>query len=127
MASHANAQFAIPLPGDEVARVAASVWKYKESGRLFTPGGEATAVVFHSDMEHLWDAPMALNLLVRLRMAHGWRNGRPFALAKETAEALGVSVPTYRAARDVLVDRHFLEIIHPGGRGKNDPPQARLL
>jgi hypothetical protein len=127
IAAEINGQFAAPLGGDEVARVAASIWRYKSEGRLFAPGGEATAVVGHSDMEHLHDAPNAVVLLLRLRMAHSHRNGKPFALARETADVIGVSYPTYRAARDVLVERRFIEIIHPGGKGKNDPPQARLL
>lgn len=127
MAGEINATFAAPLGGDEVARVAASVWGYKDKGRLFVPGGEANAVVFHSDIEHLWDQPNALALLVRLRMAHGHRNGSPFALARGAADLIGKSAPTYRTARDVLVDRRFIEIIHPGGKGKNDPPIARLL
>ena len=127
LAANTNAQFTEPLNSDEVARIAASVWRYKEEGRLFVPGGEANAVIVHSDLEHLWDQPVAMMLLLRLRMAHSHRNGQPFALAKETATILGVSVPTYRAARDVLVERHFIEIVHNGGRGKNDPPQARLL
>lgn len=127
IAADTNAQFAEPLGGDEVARIAASVWRYKDEGRLFAPGGEANAVIAHSEAEHLWDQPVAMMLLIRLRMAHSNRNGKPFALAREAASLIGVSVPTYRAARDVLVARHFIEIVHPGGMGKNDPPQARLL
>lgn len=127
MAGEINATFAEPLGSDEVARVAGSVWGYKDRGRLFNPGGEATAVIFHSDRVHLWDQPLALSLLVSLRMAHGHRNGDPFALSRAAAGLIGVSAPTYRVARDVLVDRRFIEIIHPGGKGKNDPPIARLL
>lgn len=127
MVAHANQQFAEPLPMDEVLSVSHSAWGYKEKGRLMVPGGEATAVIFKSDMDHLWDAPNAMALLIRLRLAHGYRKGGTFALAQAIAASMGLSVPTYRAARDVLVDRCFLEIIHRGGRGKNDPPIARLL
>lgn len=127
MVAHANQQFAEPLPMDEVLSVSHSAWGYKEKGRLMVPGGEATAVIFKSDMDHLWDAPNAMALLIRLRLAHGYRKGGTFALAQVIAASMGLSVPTYRAARDVLVDRCFLEIIHRGGRGKNDPPIARLL
>ncbi|CCE97210.1 conserved hyphotetical protein [Sinorhizobium fredii HH103] len=127
MVAHANQQFAEPLPREEVLSVSHSAWKYKSQGRLMVSGGEATAVVFRSDADHLWDEPLALSLLIRLRMEHSWRNGAPFKLAKGTASALRVSVPTYRAARDTLVDRYFLEIVHPGGKGKNDPPIVRLL
>lgn len=127
MVAQANKQFPDQLPMDEILSVSGSAWKYKQEGRLMVPGGEATAVVFKSDMDHLWDQPLAMTLLLRLRMTHGWRNGEPFPLAKGTAKTLDVSYPTYLAARDVLVDRYFLEIVHPGGRGKNDPPMARLL
>lgn len=127
MVAHANQQFAEPLPSEEVLSCARSAWKYKMEGRLMVPGGEATAVVFKSDMDHLWDEPLALALLIRLRIANGFRNGAPFPLSQEIAKSMNVSPPTYRAARDVLVQRSFLEIIHPGGKGKNDPPIVRLL
>lgn len=127
IAVHINNEFALPLGGDEVVKTTASAWRYKEQGRLFVTGGEATAVVFHSDVEHLWNQPLALILLVQLRMAHSWRNGGEFTLALAMADSLGVSAKTFRAARDVLVDRYFLEITHPGGKGKNDPPRVRLL
>ncbi|MGE7367884.1 bifunctional DNA primase/polymerase [Neorhizobium sp. NPDC001467] len=127
MVSQANQQFAQPLSADEVLSVSRSAWKYKQEGRLMVTGGEANAVIFQSDIDHLWDQPLGLSLLVRLRMAHGWRNGSPFPLAKGMAKSLDVSVPTYLAARDTLVDRMFLEIVHPGGKGKNDPPIVRLL
>ncbi|MEY9717905.1 hypothetical protein ABIA22_000395 [Sinorhizobium fredii] len=127
MVAHANQQFAEPLPMDEVLSVTRSAWKYKSQGRLMVTGGEATAVVFKSDTDHLWDAPVALSLLVRLRMTNGWRNGGSFPLAQGMAKSMGVSIPTYRAARDTLVDRFFLEILHPGGKGKNDPAIVRLL
>ncbi|WVT72614.1 bifunctional DNA primase/polymerase [Sinorhizobium chiapasense] len=127
MVSHANQQFAEPLPADEVLSVSKSAWKYKEGGRLMVTGGEATAVIFQSDIDHLWDQPNALSLLVRLRLANGYRNGGEFPLSSAYAASMDVSVPTFRAARDTLVDRFFLEIVHPGGSGKNDPPIVRLL
>lgn len=127
MVSHANQQFAEPLPADEVLSVSKSAWKYKQAGRLMVTGGEATAVIFQSDIDHLWDQPNAVSLLIRLRLANGHRNGGSFPLSSAFAESMDMSVPTFRAARDVLVDRFFVEILHPGGRGKNDPPIIRLL
>lgn len=127
MVSQANQQFSEPLPVDEVLSVAGSAWRYKQEGRLMVTGGEATAVTFRSDLDHLWDKPLALALLLRLRMEHSWRNGEPFILAKATAKSMGVAPMTYLAARDTLVDRNFLKIVYPGGRGKNDPPKAVLL
>jgi len=127
MMMEANAQFAEPLPIDEVRKIACSIWRYKTEGRLMIGGGEATAVIFKSDTAHLWDQPLALVLLVKLRLAHGWRDGGEFALSLATAETLGVSPKTFRAARDALVSRRFLQITYPGGRGKSDPPRARLM
>ncbi|ANM10379.1 MULTISPECIES: bifunctional DNA primase/polymerase [unclassified Rhizobium] len=127
MVSQANTQFAEPLPPDEVLSVSHSAWKYKEAGRLMITGGEATAVVFQSDIDHLWDQPNAVSLLIRLRLAHGHRNGGQFALSSAYAESMDMSIPTFRAARDALVERFFIEILHPGGKGKNDPPIVRLL
>lgn len=127
MVSQANLQFAEPMHSDEVLSVANSAWKYKLAGRLMVSGGEASAVIFRSDKDHLWDVPLALSLLITLRMENSYRDGGPFQLGQGMAKAMGVSVPTFRAARDVLVGRGFLEIVHPGGRGKNDPPIVRLL
>jgi hypothetical protein len=127
MVSHANQQFAQPLPADEVLSVSKSAWKYKEAGRLMVTGGEATAVVFQSDIDHLWDQPTAMSLLMRLRLANGYRNGAAFPLSSAFAASMNISIPTFRAARDILVDRFFIEITHPGGKGKNDPPLVRLL
>ncbi|MGY5793684.1 bifunctional DNA primase/polymerase len=127
MVQHANQQFAEPLPADEVLSVSKSAWKYKQQGRLMVTGGEATAVIFQSDIDHLWDQPNAVSLLIRLRLANGHRNGNGFALSSAFAESMDMSIPTFRAARDVLVDRFFIEILHPGGKGKNDPPIVRLL
>lgn len=126
-AAEVNAQFAEPLSGEEVSRVAGSVWRYKQEGRLFRTGGEANAVLTQSEADHLWDQPTAMALLMRLRMAHSHRNGGEFAIALAMAETMGVSPKTFRAARETLVQRYFLEMTHPGGRGKNDPPRARLL
>lgn len=127
MVHHANTQFAEPLPNEEVLSVSASAWKYKQAGRLMVTGGEATAVIFQSDIDHLWDRPNAISLLIRLRLAHGHRNGGEFALSSAYAESMDMSVPTFRTARDDLADRFFIKIVHPGGRGKNDPPIVRLL
>ena len=127
MVHHANTQFAEPLPNEEVLSVSRSAWKYKQEGRLMVTGGEATAVIFQSDIDHLWDKPNAVTLLIRLRLAHGHRNGGQFALSNAYAEAMDMSIPTFRAARADLADRYFLEIVHPGGKGKNDPPIVRLL
>jgi len=127
MVSHANQQFAEPLPADEVLSVSKSAWKYKQNGRLMVSGGEATAVIFRSDADHLWDSPVALSLLIKLRMENGYRDGAPFAMGQGMAKAMGISIPTYLAARNTLVDRFFLEIVHRGGKGKNDPPVVRLL
>ncbi|CAK7257724.1 MULTISPECIES: bifunctional DNA primase/polymerase [unclassified Shinella] len=127
MVSQANQQFAQPLPADEVLSVSHSAWKYKEAGRLMVTGGEATAVIFQSDIDHLWDQPTALSLLVRLRLANGHRNGEPFPLTSGIAAKLNISKDTYLAARKVLIDRFFLEIVHPGGRGRHDQPLVRLM
>lgn len=127
MVSQANQQFAHPLPNEEILSVSQSAWKYKEANRLFVSGGEATAVIFQSDIDHLWDEPNALSLLIRLRLANGYRNGGAFQLSSAIAAKLDINKDTYLKARKVLVDRFFLEIVHPGGKGRHDPPVVRLL
>ena len=126
MVAHANQQFAERLPTGDVQRITKSAWRYKRKGRLMIPGAEPTAVMFSSDVANLSDSPNALVLLIHLRLAHAWRGGEPFALARAMARALGWPMPRFLCARQTLIDRGFLDVVHPGGKGPNDPPMARL-
>ena len=62
--------------------------------------------------------------LLGILRRHHW--GREFALSKAFAETLGWSLPTFKAARTVLVARGLIKCIHPGGRGPKDPPIFRF-
>jgi hypothetical protein len=121
-----NQEFAEPLSPTEVKRIARSVMRYKREGRLLLPGCEAHAFVTPSELKRLGGNGDAVLLLLRLRVAHGWRQGAEFALANAYAASFLWSIGRFRKARDFLVDHGFIARIHEGGRGPHDPPRFRL-
>jgi len=118
-------KFAVPLADLEVSKIVHSVWGYKIKGELWT-GGEARAQITASELDDLEGNSDATLMLMKLRAAHGVREGKPFALSKAFAVSLGWTFPRYRKARSFLAKRLFIREIHPGGRGPNDPPQYSL-
>lgn len=125
-AAHLNKSlFTVPLPETEVAKIAGSVWGYKANGKLWT-GGEARVQITTSELADLEGSTDAAFMLMKLRAAHGFRDGKSFALSKAFAVSLGWTLPRYRKARTFLAERLFINEIHPGGRGPNDPPRYSL-
>ena len=118
-------KFAVPLADLEVSKIAHSVWGYKAKGELWT-GGEARAQITASELDDLEGNSDAAFLLMKLRAAHGFRDGKSFALSRAFAVSLGWTFPRYRKARSFLAERLFIHEIHPGGRGPNDPPRYSL-
>ena len=118
-------KFAVPLADLEVSKIVHSVWGYKAKGELWT-GGEARAQITASELDDLEGNSDAALMLMKLRAAHGVREGKPFALSKAFAVSLGWTLPRYRKARAFLAERSYIREIHPGGRGPNDPPKYSL-
>ena len=118
--------FDAPLDESEVGKITRSVWKYKETGKLWV-GGEARAVLSASELKSLNGQGDAALLLMTLRAAHGWRDGGEFILANALAATFQWSIPRLRKARDFLIQTKFMEITHRGGSGPHDPPRARLI
>lgn len=121
-----NAELPEPLDDSEVIKTAKSVWGYRGQGRLYASGGSAMAGVHLDEMTALNGHGDAYLLLGTLRAVHGWNPERPFPLANATAERFNWTKPRYRSARDTLTALGFIECLHPGGRGANDPPIYRL-
>ena len=119
-----QAEFYEPLPADEVLKIVASAWGYEVEGKNWFGYGQR--VVFAADeVDNLASKePRAFALLSILRRYHSGQ--KTFILAKAMAESLGWAQNTFKAARDVLVERALIECIHPGGRGPNDPPIYRF-
>lgn len=110
-----------PLPETEVAKIVGSVWGYKAKDELWA-GGEARAQITASELETLGGNGNAALLLMRLRAAHRWRNGGPFALANAFAASFGWGLEKFRSAVNTLVDLGFVKRLHTGGNGPKDPP-----
>jgi hypothetical protein len=112
-----------PLPWPEVEKIAKSAWKYHASGNNWVGSGRRL-IVAEAEAEVLFDESDALALWMRLCLSHQERN-ETFAVSAKAMAAAGVmpgwSVQRYRKARDVLLDRGFLAMVHEGGRGQRDP------
>jgi hypothetical protein len=107
------------LPDAEVARIAASAWRYEQEGRNLVGRGRAF-VISNADYMHLREqgGDAAALLYCELR-CHHW--GRDFVLANAMAAAMGWGLPKWKKARDTLVRLGFIRCRHRGGRGPHDP------
>jgi Bifunctional DNA primase/polymerase, N-terminal/Primase C terminal 1 (PriCT-1) len=118
-----------PLAAEEIRRAAQSVWGYRQAGHLFQRGGEAHAVIDAAEFERLRDEPGAIVLLILLRLSHAARS-EPFAIVKEAMSRAKLianwSGKVYAHARDVLLDRGFLELRREGG-GRGNPHLYALM
>ena len=123
-----NNSFMPQLTDAEVMKTAKSVWKYQINGKVWY-GGEAHAVMSASELALLTKNPDALTLCCILRVSHGARL-EPFAVcAKAMAEADLISrwgPRRYTHARNWLLEKGFLMVVHQGGRCRGDASQFRL-
>ena len=117
--------FQKPLSDTETSKIVHSIWKYKIKGKLWT-GSEAKVQITDTELNNLADNSDAVFMLLRLRAAHSACNDKTFAISKAFATTLGWTLPRFRKARTILTDRLYINNIHPGGRGPNDPPLYRL-
>lgn len=117
-----------PLSASEIERCARSAWKYERTGRNYL--GLRRPQVADKDriMDELLDQPDAYTLLEFLAR---WHANRPsFAIAPTAMSAAG-SPPWPRRrierARDVLVERGFLEVLAQPDRRNRKAGEYRLL
>jgi len=111
------------LPDDEVVRLVRSAWKIQQEGRNFA-GGKVVPATFAEVDRLTSDFPDAFALLMMLRRHHKRR--KEFALGKAMASKVGWSLTRFRAARSRLQEEGYIICLHPGGRGKHDPPRYAL-
>jgi hypothetical protein len=113
-----------PLPDSEVMRLVTSAWEYEQRGANLVGRGQAI-VVKHALVDGLMhDDPDAFLLLTLLKRHH-W--GRDFCVANAMAEIMpgeGWTVRRLRNARNTLIERNHIELVHPGGYRL--PPSYRL-
>jgi hypothetical protein len=116
-----NAQFCPPLEDDEVVKVATSAWGYTERNENWFGLGRRVALP-HKTVDRLAAPdPHAYALLSILKRWHGGKD--QFVLAKEMADKLGWSLPTFKGARKHLEDEGEIRCITRGGKGPHDPPR----
>lgn len=112
-----------PLPAEEVRRTAHSVWSYRKAGHLFRRGDQAHAIIDAVEFHCLRDEPNAIVLLILLLLAHGARR-EPFVIVKEAMARdkliANWSGKMYEHARNVLLERGFIERVREGG-GRGNP------
>ncbi len=121
--STVNADLIDPLPVMEVVKLTNSAWGYEtRSENLKGRGGHI--LIGHDLYDQLIADRQddALVLYMKLRRHH-W--GREFFIAKAMASAMGWGERRFKRARNTLVALGYIECIHPGGKGPNDPPVYR--
>ena len=121
----ANGNFEMPLPLDEALKAIHSALDYEVRGENWV-GQEARAQIAATELDSLGGHSDAALLLMRLRVAHGWRDGGEFFLANAMSKTFGWGLERFRNARDFLADTGFLIRVHPGGDGRHSPPIYRL-
>ncbi|RUT32629.1 hypothetical protein EMQ25_05635 [Arsenicitalea aurantiaca] len=114
-----ESHFLEPMPEAEVLKVVASAWEYEVTGQNWKGRG-ARVVIEHDTIDELAAEDPRAFALLSLLMRHHW--GREFVLAKAYAAKLNWAPNTFKAARDVLVEKGMLVCVHSGGRGPKDPP-----
>jgi hypothetical protein len=119
-----NGECSPSLPELEVVKIAQSVWKYKQEGRIW---GTKHRVGYCDldDQRALMGFPVAFQLLMYLRTQHA--NKHEFAICpKGLAPVMKSSPNTVRKARDKLVELELVELLRKGGRKVGDPNLYRL-
>lgn len=124
-----NARFDPPLAAAEVYRTAESVWKYRETGRLFAPGQSSIvipAAIFDrlAKADNGADAFFLLGCLIR---NHGaGHDGDPSFVIVPAAMMRdkvihGWARTRYRNAIRTLLSENLITMAHRGGRRRGDP------
>jgi hypothetical protein len=109
-----------PLPHAEIDKTAASVWSYKQKGRLFRDGEQNVIVPYHRLTAIRFDYPRAFVMYCDLLACHG-NMREEFAISNEGyRQRSGWDIGTIRETKKVLVDAGLLEVTHHGGKCQGD-------
>lgn len=124
-----NQAFPEPLSHTEVLKTVTSAWKTHCEGKNWC-GQEQKAAISVGEAAQLFPCPDALALLVHLRLSHGARQERSFALSakamSKTGPLAGWDRRRIERARQFLIERRFLEQLRVGGSGPGDASQFCL-
>jgi hypothetical protein len=115
-----NANLMDPLSEVELLKLTNSAWGYETRGDNLKGRGKSI-LIGHDVYDQLTCEKHhdAFLLYARLKRHH-W--SRDFYLPKAMAQSMGWGIPKFKRARDTLVALGYIECIHPGGKGPNDPP-----
>jgi hypothetical protein len=118
-----------PFDDAEIVKTARSVWQMEIEGRNWV-GKEAQIIITSSELVILERNPDGLVLWMKLRWKHG-ASRAPFAIAckamAEAEEIAGWTDPRrYQRARDWLLSKSFLKLLHAGGSQPGDCSLYRL-
>ena len=120
-----NAVFLPPLPDSEVLAIAKSAWKKTEDGVNWFGGDVRMVALSQIAVDEL--AAANSDALALLMILHRWHWDKPqFILAKAMAGSMKWTIPRFKAARSHLEVCGYIQPIHRGGKGKNDPPIYRF-
>jgi hypothetical protein len=120
------AQMPDPLGTAEVERTARSAWRYEVNGRNFFGLKRPQVTKKDAIMDELSDQPEAYYLL---ELFQRWHGGRTFAIAPTAMSRAGNPPWHYSRitrAREVLIQRGFLEVVSPPDRGRKNAGRYRL-
>jgi hypothetical protein len=109
-----------PFTDAEILGTAQQAWRYTERGENWFGKGGMVAVE-HAIVDLLAAShPDAFALFSILKCRHWGR--AEFILASSMAASLGWTLKRFKEARGSLVECGLIRCLHPGGRGRNDPP-----
>jgi hypothetical protein len=109
------------LPNAEIVKTVCSVWRMHDEGRLWAKGSEPRVVIQKTVIDVL--SGDALKFYLTLQLTHFDRPDfalSPKAMAKAEV-ILGWSHQRYRTARDELLEKRQMKMIHKGGSRPGDP------
>ncbi|WMS43442.1 bifunctional DNA primase/polymerase [Acuticoccus sp. MNP-M23] len=122
-----NEQMPDPLSAGEVGNVARSAWGYEARGSNFVGLRKPQVTAWDAARDSLLDFPDAFMLLHMFEAYHS--NRKSFAIAPGSMSEAG-TLPWHRTrirrARDVLLERGFLEVVRPPDGRRRLAGQYRL-
>jgi Bifunctional DNA primase/polymerase, N-terminal len=110
-----------PLPDSSIISITNSAWRCEQEGRNLVGRGRAV-VMPHALIDELIGESQDAFILLTLLRRHHW--GRDCVVANAMAEQLVWPRKRFAAARALLLDRGFLELVRSGGY--RFPPVFRL-
>jgi len=108
-----------PLEETEVQGLIDNVWSLKTNNKLYSKG-DRFVTTHEGDLTNLKDFPRAFWLLMKLKIAHENRREK-FAISPHAiAHSIGWDISTVRNARNTLVEKGYLRLVHQGGKHSGD-------